>query len=114
MMFPKTARKKTRKRHRESILQKKDGRCYLCMKLDGDYRIYASLHMHHVFGGPNRSISEGEGFKVYLCPEHHLYGQKAVHKNHRIMEMVQQDAQREYEKNHTREEFMELIGRNYL
>lgn len=114
MMYPKTQGKKKRKKHKASILMKKDGTCYLCVKLHGDYRIHQGLHDHHIFGGPNRPVSEAEGFKAWLCPGHHEYGPEAVHTNHDTMLLLQQDAQREYEKTHSREEFMELIGRNYL
>lgn len=114
LLFPKTPTKKKRKKHKPSILQKKDGTCYLCIKLHGDHRYHRTLHEHHVFGGPNRSISEAEGLKVYLCLEHHETGEEAVHINQEIMRAVQQDAQRVYEREHTRQQFMALIGRNYL
>ena len=39
------------------------------------------LEEHHIFGGPNRKLSEKYGLKVYLCPEHHQFGEDAVHKN---------------------------------
>lgn len=114
MMFPKPQRKKKRKKHKDSILHCKDGTCYLCIKLRDDYRIYPVVHEHHVYDGPNRRISEAEGFKVYLCQSHHTDGKDAVHKNIDYMRMVQQDCQKAFEENHTRQEFMELIGRNYL
>lgn len=114
MMFPKPQRKKKRKRHKASILHCKDGTCYLCMKLKEDYRIYPVVHEHHIYDGPNRSISEAEGLKVYLCLEHHIWGPCAVHNNKENMRLLQMDGQRAYERTHTREEFMELIGRNYL
>lgn len=117
LKFPKTQRmpgKMPGKKHRESILQKKDGTCYLCRKLDLNYRIHACVHKHHVFGGPNRKISEAEGLYIYLCPEHHVLGRDAVHREYEMMRMLQEDAQRVYERTHSREEFMKLIGRNYL
>lgn len=114
MMFPKPTKKKKRQQHKASILQVKDGRCYLCMKLKNNYRIHNMVHEHHVYGGPNRSISESEGFKVYLCPEHHLNGPAAVHNNIEHMRLIQEDCQRVYEEDHTRQQFMDLIGRNYL
>lgn len=113
LMFPKNPVRKRKKKHKPSILQKKDGTCYLCRKLYGDYRVQG-IHEHHVFDGPNRSISEAEGFKVYLCADHHLYGTEAVHRNHEMMLLVQQDCQRAYEQDHTRREFADLIGKNYL
>ncbi len=114
MMFPKPQRRKRRKKHKASILHCKDGTCYLCMKLRKDYRLYPVVHEHHIYDGPNRSISEAEGLKVYLCLEHHIWGPGAVHNNQENMRILQQDGQRAYERTHTREEFMELIGRNYL
>ena len=114
LLFPKPGGKKKRKSHKRSILQRKDGTCYLCARLHGDYRQHPVLHEHHVFGGPNRDISEAEGFKVYLCPAHHLEGPEAVHRNINSMRLIQRDAQATYEKTHTREEFMAMIGRNFL
>ncbi|WP_343247744.1 hypothetical protein [Diplocloster hominis] len=110
----KPIKKKKRKRHKPSILHTEDGTCYLCMKLNQDFRRYQVLHEHHIFGGPNRAISEAEGMKVFLCLEHHISGPAAVHNNHENMLILQQDAQRLYEVTHTRQEFMKLIGRNYL
>lgn len=114
MMFPKEKHVKKRKKHKKSILQEKNGCCYLCMKLDHDYRHHFTLHEHHVFGGSNRSNSEAEGLKVYLCVQHHIDGPAAVHNNHENMLLLQQDAQRKYEQTHTRADFMKLMERNYL
>lgn len=114
MLFPKPTRKKKRKTHKPSILHQKDGTCYLCMKLKGDYRIHPVVHEHHIFDGPNRQISEAEGLKVYLCLGHHIDGKEAVHNNIENMRFLQQEGQRAYERTHTRAEFMKIIGRNYL
>lgn len=114
MMYPKTQGKKKRKKHMASILQEKDGTCYLCVKLDGNYANHTVLHEHHVYGGPNRQISEAEGMKVYLCLNHHVVGPAAVHNNHENMRYLQREAQRVYERTHTRAEFMERFGRKYL
>lgn len=114
-MFPKQQTKKKRKTHKQSILQNKADRiCYLCAKLHEDYHQHRYLEEHHIFDGPNRIHSEAEGLKVYLCADHHRNGREAVHKNHDMMLLLQQDAQREYEKTHTREDFMALIGQNYI
>lgn len=113
MLFPKPERQKKRKKHRKSILQEKDGHCYLCMKLHDDYRIHSVIHEHHVFGGANRAISEAEGFKVYLCLEHHVAGPEAVHNNQKNMRILQQDAEKIYEQSHSREEFYRLIGKYF-
>lgn len=112
LLFPK---KKVRKRkpRKESILQEKDGRCYLCMK-SGDYRIHPVTHKHHVYPGALRKISDENGFTVNLCVKHHEFDAAAVHENQDNMRRIQRDCQRKYEETHSREEFMNLVGRNYL
>lgn len=112
MIYPKKPSKKKRKKHKESILQDKDGRCYICMK-NGSDRIWPVLHKHHAFLGANRPIAEAEGLYVFLCPDHHEFGKDAVHKNYEILREIQKDAQRAFEENHSRQQFMELMGRNY-
>ena len=106
--------KSKRKRHKASIIHVKDGTCYLCM-MEGNYRRHMVLHKHHIFSGvANRKISEAEGFTCWLCPAHHEFSSAAVHRNAENMAILRRIAQREYEKTHTREEFMDLIGKNYL
>ena len=112
-MYPKPEYKKRRRKHKPSILQSKDGTCYLCTRLDGYYG-RKQLQEHHIFGGPNRIHSEAYGLKVYLCIEHHTCGPAAVHNNAEYMRLLHQDGQRAFERDHTREEFMKIFGRNYL
>lgn len=115
MQLKKTRKKKRRMRHPDSILQINDGTCYLCEKLNlNQHKYHSCLETHHIYGGPNRALSEQHGFKVKLCLEHHRIGPDAVHQNIKNMRLLQKDAQREYEKTHTRQQFRELIGRNYL
>lgn len=102
----------SRKKHKKSILQK-EKYCYLCDKLGNRYMV-RGLQEHHIFGGPNRPISEAEGLKCWLCLAHHTQGSEAVHHNGTNMRILQRDAQQAYERNHTREEFIRLIGRNFL
>lgn len=116
LLFPKPGNGRRKKKHRPSILQEKDGRCYLCMKLHNDHT-FKYTETHHVyFGRGQRDISEEYGFKVHLCIAHHEYsgGPEAVHRNHEICLIVQQDMQRKFEQTHPRAEFMRLIGKNYL
>lgn len=101
-----------KKKHKGSILQQ-DRYCYLCDLLDHRYMV-RGLQEHHIFGGPNRANSEAEGLKCWLCISHHIQGPEAVHNNIGNMRLLQQKAQQAYEQNHTREDFVRLIGRNYL
>ena len=114
LLFPKTQTKKKRKHHKPSLLQDKNHTCYLCILLNGDRHKHRTLHEHHIFGGSNRIHSEEEGLKVYLCPEHHLTGPEAVHRCQETQNILHQIGQQEFEKTHTREEFMNIFGRNYL
>ena len=87
--------------------------CYLCRKL-GVSKEYP-LHLHHVFeGNANRRISDEMGAVIWLCPEHHNMSNCGIHFNKDVDLEVKREAQRKYEETHTREEFMDLIGRNYL
>lgn len=114
LMYPKEQKKKKRMRHPEPVIKQEKGCCYLCMRLHGDSSYQAYLEEHHVYDGPNRRISEENGFKVKLCMPHHRTGPEAVHSNAENMRLIQEDVQREYEKTHSRQQFMKLIGRNYL
>lgn len=81
-------------------------RCYICGR-------YGQTEEHHIFGGnPNRKHSEEHGLKVYLCPDCHR-GDLSVHKNRELRLNLQEEAQAEFEKTHSREEFMAIFGRNY-
>lgn len=65
-------------------------------------------------GTANRKISEKNGFKVWLCAEHHNMSNNSVHFNREMSLILKKLYQKEYEKTHSREEFIKLIGRNYL
>ena len=112
MIYPKRPRKKRRQRHTKSIFIQAPGTCYLC-EMEGDYsQKYTELH--HIFDGPNRKISEANGLTVRLCLKHHREGKEAVHNNAEKMRLLQRTAQTKFEESHSRQEFMRLIGRNYL
>lgn len=72
------------------------------------------LHKHHIFGGANRDISEREGFYIWLTPHWHNMGDQGIHFNKEFDLKVKRECQAKYEEMHSREEFMALIGRNYL
>ncbi len=96
----------------KSRIQKKDGTCYLCRILEDNDERQQYLEKHHVFGGPRRDISEREGLFVWLCYEHHR-GNNSVHMKAELSERVKRIAQMKWEENHTREEWMALMGKNY-
>jgi len=84
--------------------------CYIC-----GFNGYTEEH-HVFFGTYNRKISEANGFKVYLCVNHHR-GTIGVHGKlgHKLDERLKQECERKYlNKGHTKEEFIKLIGKNYI
>lgn len=100
-----------------SILQKKDGTCFLCRYLRGDDSIKPCLHKHHIYGGPMRKASERQGFFVWLCPEHHETGPEAVHNarnGQKYNLLLKYLCEAEFEKTHTEAEFRAIIHRSYL
>lgn len=100
----------------KSILQRKDGTCYLCSLLHGEDGYQAWLEEHHVFEGwANRKKSEHWGLKVYLCNSHHNQTcNESVHVNSEIEEQLKVTAQKAFEKLHGHKKFMQEFGMNYL
>lgn len=103
--------KKVRKgSHNFSVLQGKGKYCYFT----GDEK--GPLERHHIYYGSGmRQISDKHGFWVWLKPEWHR-GTHGVHgrDGHKVDLTLKQDCQRRFEETHTRAEFMQIIGRNYL
>ena len=90
----------------KSVIQERK-ECYFCGKL-------TNLERHHVFGGvANRPISEKYGLTVWLCHNCHT-GQDGAQYDKMKNLRLKQDAQFAFERNHTRSEWMKLIGKNYL
>lgn len=100
----------------KSIMQDREaGQCYLCRLLHGDYSIKPVRQEHHVMGGTaNRRLSSRYGLTVYLDPDHHLYGQEAVHRNAEVAEILHREAQRAFERNYPDLDFRKIFGKNYL
>lgn len=92
----------------KSILSN-EKQCYICGNLYG-------LDVHHIYGGGNRSVSDTNGFWIYVCRRCHTYAMYSIHKNPNAKwdKELKQRCQMEFEKNHTREEFIRKIGRSYL
>ena len=105
---------KKRVKKQKSILQDQSRKqCYLCMLLEGDYR-EKMVEDHHIYFGSNRRNSEIHGFKVNLCIPHHREGKEAVHQNRNNDLILKKVCQQEYEKTHTREDFVRIIGKSYI
>lgn len=100
----------------KSIMQEKDGSCYLCRILEDDDFPKQTQEHHVVFGTSGRKLSEKYGLKVYLCRKHHLHdgGPYAVHRNNNVREMLCKKAQKKFEENFPDLSFREIFGKNYL
>ena len=87
------------------------GRCAICGKESG------GMHRHHVFfGTANRQLSEEDGMVVYLCPDCHEHGARAVHRNHETDVALKQAAQRAWmaDRDADAEAFIKRYGRSWL
>ena len=91
----------------DSIMQSTK-ECYITGDTQG-------LHKHHVyFGNPNRRISEENGFWCWLRYDWHNGSSYGVHFNADLNNRLKRECQELFELNHTREDFISLIGKNYL
>ena len=76
------------------------GICEFCGKYS------KKLEPHEVYGGSNRKRSIQHKFVKLICRE--------CHNNEKIINKLRIDVQKEYEKEHTRQEFIEIIGKSYI
>ena len=94
-----------------SILQDDPNECFLCGRNGcGD-----PLDKHHIFGGPNRKLSDKYGLYVRLCHSRcHEHGKDAVHNNKDVRLKLQAKAQEAFVDNYSGLDFLSLFGRNYI
>lgn len=78
----------------------KSGICEFC----GEYS--KRLDPHEIYGGSNRKRSIKYKFVKLICPR--------CHSNEAIINQIRIDTQKEFEKTHTREEFIKIIGKSYI
>lgn len=91
----------------KSIFQT-DKECWLCKATN-------NLHLHHIYHSTAlRKISDKNGFVVYLCAIHHNMSNFGVHFNRDFDLLLKRECQKKFEETHSKEEFMKIIGKNYL
>lgn len=78
----------------------KEGKCDYC-QMEKKH-----LDPHEVYGGSNRKRSILNNFVKMLCRE--------CHSSEEIINQLRIDTQKEFEKTHTREEFIKIIGKSYI
>lgn len=86
-------------KNRYSIFTEDFEHCYYCRK-----RVKTDIH--EVYGGSNRQRSIKNGLCVPLC--------RVCHSSEIIIQDLKKWCQREYEKTHSRDEFIKLIGKSYM
>lgn len=75
------------------------------------------LHMHHIFMGKNRALSEKYGLKVWLRYDWHNGSNYGVHNGNTVLDEKLKKAAQEKAMEHygwSTEEFIRIFGRNYL
>lgn len=78
----------------------KTGYCEVCGKWT------AFLDSHEIYGGSNRKRSIQHGFVKRIC--------RMCHQNEAVVSILRIETQIEFERTHTRHEFIEIIGKSYL
>lgn len=99
----KTSKQIKLEKSRYSILTDDLEHCYIC-RLQGKKVLRDDLH--EVYGGANRKRSILNGLVVPLCRKHH--------QNEEILSELKIAMQKMYEVNHTRDDFIKLIGKSYI
>lgn len=93
-----------KEKDRFSILQKEDGKCFICKKT------FKKLDKHEAFGGSNRQKSIEWGLVYYLCRKCH--SKADLDKNTR--QCLHNFARKEFIKIHNEEKFLKEFGKSYL
>lgn len=94
-----SSKQKQLEKNRFSIFTTNFNKCYYCGK-------EGKMDLHEIYGGSNRKRSIENGFVVPLC--------RLCHSNEEIIQYLRIKIQKEYEKNHTREDFIKMFGKSLI
>lgn len=98
----KTTKLKQLEEKRWSILTDNLEKCYVCPNPKDD--------INEIYEGGRRITSIKNGFCIPLCREHH----RMFHECYQFALVYKKECQKKFEETHSREEFIDLIRRNYL
>lgn len=90
-----------------SLIQE-EKECYVC-------KTTQNLHLHHIYFGKNRKLSDEDGCVCYLCQEHHT-GRSGVHRDYSLdikLKRVCEEAWLKHN-NRTIQDFIKRYGKNYI
>ena len=93
-------KQKQLEKNRFSIFTNNFEKCFYCGKSN------EKIDLHEIYGGSNRIRSIKNGFVVPLC--------RKCHSNEKIIMQLRIDMQKEYEKTHSRENFIKITGKSYI
>ena len=92
--------------YNKSLFDTEQGKCFYCNR-------YGDTARHEMFYGiANRQKAKTLGYWVNLCVSCHMSAH--AHPNSGVDRYLKQTGQKKYEKNHTRQEFINEWGRSYL
>ena len=108
LKVPKTPKiKHVRNDKRFSILTDDLTRCIECGR--------SVVQLHEIYYGHNRNNSKDNGFVIPLCIEKHHNGNTiGIHKDIELDDKWKELCQLKYEETKTRQEFIKIIGKNYI
>lgn len=89
-------------RNRKSILTDDLSKCFICGK--------SPVDIHEIYGAGNRKMSMRNNFCVPLCRQCHQLATLNYGLNMRLKMICQE----KFEETATREDFIKLVGKNYL
>lgn len=98
----KTNKLRKLEQQRKSILTDDLEHCIICKQ--------SPVDLHEIYGAGSRKQSMIYNFIAPLCRQCHQY----ITLNYNENLKLKQICQRKFEENHTREEFMQIIHKNYL
>lgn len=101
----------------KSIVQTGDTKCFYCHMAIG-------AETHHIFGGPNRRLSDKDGLTVRLCRQCHDELHNDKNRSEPMQKALHELGQTKWEEHYgpglalggkdPRQEFLKRYGRNYL
>lgn len=92
-----------KQKNRFSIIYRDLTKCAICGSKH-------AIELNEVYEGARRGASMVNGFVIPMCREHH----RQFHSNRAFALKYKKMFQQEYEKNHTRDDFINLIHKSYL
>ena len=93
---------------KQSILDTQKYVCFLCGRI-------GPTECHHIFGGPNRRLSDEDGLFVHLCHSCHNQPPDGAHFNKETAKKLHMVGQKAWEAKYgDRADFMRRYGKNFM